>query len=435
MKKQLFTILFFFVSLSSVFAQDTKNELSNYLHNFQYQKALEYIETQTATKELLQQKAFCYKALGNYYKSIEILEPLAIEYKNDIPIKVELALNYQMVSLFHQSAEVYDELIRMDSMNSYFKIQKADLLYQQSKYNEALVIYQSLISQGSSNTMLKRSAQCFDKMNLPDSAMLYYKKAWEMNDKDAFSAANYINLCLKNKHILEAQVFSDIYIERDSTDKQINLLNALAYYTLDLYEEAVARFDKCYQQGDSSLIVNRSLGIAHYSLGESEQAIKYLDKAYAQDSTNMNVLYCLAVTCNDMLQYDKATEYFNNLLSRTIPPDMTLYLYYKGLGSAYAGNEQNKDAIEAYKLALNYAGDNQKMYLYPRIANLYEFFLQDEAEACKYYQLQYASLNNYLEGLKMQEKKDSAEIATGELRVSKLDEYIRNLQTRIQENK
>lgn len=434
MKKN--AIFFFSLCLAlTLFGQDTNKHLNFYIQNFQYQKALEYIDSQPLSKDLLMQKAFCYKSLGHYQKSIDILQPLAQEYTQDRQIKAELAINYQMAGQLQQSADVYSDLITMDSISPYFKIQKADVLYQQSKYEQALNIYQELLKKDSMKNMLRRSAQCFEKMNLTDSAMLYYKEAWKINSKDAFSAANLINLCIRSKRFVEAMEYSDSYIQSDSTDKQINVLNALSYYSADLYEEAVKRFSKCYQQGDSSLVVNRSLGIAYYSLNESEEANKYLDRAYAQDTTNTNVLYCLAVTCNDLSKHTLAAQYFNKLLDLTIPANMTLYLYYKGLGIAYEKNQQNQEAVDTYLKALTYATDNQKLFLYYTIAQLYELFLRNDKESYNYYLLYQKGLNDYMDIIKKDEEKNKDEIRDGKMKIEKLGEYIDRLKIRLEKNK
>ncbi|MDR1504916.1 MAG: tetratricopeptide repeat protein, partial [Prevotella sp.] len=374
--KKLITILCYLLFCSCyLFSQNNQNPLPDYLRSFQYQKALDYIETQEQTKELLIQKALCYKALGNYQKSLEILYPLSKEYATDVQIITEMAVCYEALSQRQASVDCYDELIRLDSANVYFKMQKADLLYQQGKYKESLELFRYVSKEHMMTNALKRVGQCFEKMNIADSAMMYFKEAWEVNPKDGFSAASLVNLCLKSKRSLEAVSYSDMYMEADTTDQQMNLLNALSYYSIDDYETAITKFEKCYEKGDSSLIVNRSLGLAYYSLNDSYTAQPFLERAYEMDTTNNNVLYCLAVTCNDMGEHKKAIPHFLRLLDRTIPPDLTLYLYYRNLGSAYDKGSHYQEAVDSYTKALAYGGENQQMNLYYMIGNISEYYL------------------------------------------------------------
>jgi tetratricopeptide (TPR) repeat protein len=270
-------------------------------------------------------------------------------------------------------------------------------------------------------------AQCFEKMNEPDSAMIYFKRAWEINPADSFSAASLVNLCLKTDRKLEALAHSTAWLEKDSTDRQMNLLNALTYYMMDNYEEAIARFKKCYEEGDSSLVVTRSLGISYYSLKENYEAEIFLDKAFRQDSTNNNVLYCLAVSSNELADHKKAIPLFQKLLNRTIPPDLTLYLYYKGLASAYDKGAHFEDAAAAYKKALAYAGANQKMTTYYTMGQLYENQMKDISKALEYYRLYRISLKEYQESLQKQENPDRSDITDVRLRIRYLDDHIEQL--------
>jgi hypothetical protein len=287
-------------------------------------------------------------------------------------------------------------------------------------------LFKEIYGRNNSPNTLTQIAQCFEKMNQADSAMVYFKAAWDTNPSDSYSAASLVNLCLKAGRSLEALAHSTTYLEKDSTDQQMNLLNALTYYVMDNYEEAISRFKKCYEAGDSSLIVNRSLGISYYSLRENYEAEIFLDKAFRQDTTNNNVLYCLAVSSNELADHKKAIPLFRKLLDRTIPPDLTLYLYYKGLASAYDKGSLFEDAVEAYKKALIYAGTNQKMTINFAIGQLYENQVKDSSNALIYYQNYRNDLNGYLEGLIRKNETDE-NIDDTKKRLKYLDEHIKEL--------
>lgn len=414
-----------------LFSQTTDNILHNYIDNFQYQKALDYITTQEPSPELQLQEAMCHISLGSYQKSVAILQKLTIEQPENVRIKSELARCYTMLGRRQAGIDCYDDLLHLDSTNLYYKRQKADLFYQQGKYGQALNLFQEVYDQNQSSNTLTQIAQCYEKMNQPDSAIVYYKSAWDMNFSDSFSAANLVNLCLKTDRNLEALAYSSTYIEKDTTDQQMNLLNALTYYMMDNYEEAINRFKKCYEAGDSSLIVNRSLGISYYSLKENYEAEIFLDKAFRQDSTNNNVLYCLAVSSNELADHKKAIPLFQKLLTRTIPTDLTLYLYYKGLASAYDKGSHFDDAAVTYKKALEYAGPNQKMTTYYTVAQLYENQMLDIDNALVYYKYYRVALNEYLDKQTKKDEPDEEHILDTKKRLKYLDEHIESVQKKV----
>jgi tetratricopeptide (TPR) repeat protein len=128
--KSSFFILLFFIAANLVWAQDLEDvdlsgdvkmeevsELPIYLQNAQYLKAIEYIDQQKSTKDLLYQKAVCYKFLNDYSKAVEILESLSETYPDDIPIRLQLALCYEATSLFGKSVDCYAQLAELDSTN------------------------------------------------------------------------------------------------------------------------------------------------------------------------------------------------------------------------------------------------------------------------------------------------------------------------------
>ncbi len=318
MRTLILFVILFLGYIAGLNAQVEYSLIDDYIANYQFDKALKYIDSQEETKELLKQKALCYKGLDNYSKAIEVLKSLAQVDKDDLKLKSEMALCYQALSNWSGSLTCYNELISLDSLNVYYKIKRAEMLFRLEDYKAALSDYKMLSDKYGLTNMIKRSAQCFENINLPDSAIVYYTEAIKADTTDVFSIASLININIKLKNFGSAIQLSDDFVEKDSTNKQINLLNGLSYYGADFYDEAVLRFQRCYLNGDSSLVVNRSLGISYYSLGENEKAFPYLLKAYTQDTTNNRVLYCLGVVSNEMRNFNNSVIYFEKILEKTI---------------------------------------------------------------------------------------------------------------------
>lgn len=428
MKRLIILTSLFVICVFSVFSQNTESHLAELLKNYQYQKALEYIEAQEPTKELLFQKALCNKALGEYQKSIFILELLDKEYKDDVQILSELAICYQATANRKGSVECYDELIRIDSANIYFKIQKAELQFQQGKYEDALILFYNIYNQNKSPNTLKQIAQCYEMMNEVDSAMIYYRKTLSENPLDAFSVASLTNICLKEGLLPEGKDCSQTFMDIDTTNLQVNLLNALCYYASEEeYDEAINRFTKCELRGDTGLILNRSLGTSYYMTKNYYYSELYLDKAFRQDTTNNTVLFALATSSMELGDHWKSTPLFSKLRDR-IKPDSTLqYLCHKNLALSYQKGWQYKEAVEAYIKSLDYARSDLKMNIYYTIANIYDDQLDDPQNALPYYLSYRETLANYLEILNNKPERNEERIKDSEKRIKALDEHILEL--------
>lgn len=435
MRTLILFVSFFFDYTVGLNAQMEYSLIDEYITNYQFDKALSYIDSQEETKELLKKKALCYKGLDNYSKAIEVLKSLAQADKSDLKLKSEMALCYQALSNWSGSLDSYNELILLDSLNIYYKIKRAEMLFRLEDYKAALSDYKMLSDEYGLTNMIKRSAQCFENINLPDSAIVYYSEALMADTTDVFSIASLININIKLKNFGAAIQLSDNFVEKDSTNKQINLLNGLSYYGADFYEEAASRFKRCYLNGDSSLIVNRSLGISYYSLGENEKAFPYLLKAYAQDTTNNRVLYCLGVVSNEMRNFNSSVIYFEKLLEKTIPSDMILYLYYRGLARGFEGLYKYEDAVINYKEAAKYGQQNQNMYLYFTLGTIYDYELGEPSLALEYYVKYQNGLKSYLEKLnEKDDKEDGFEMKNVEATILSLNSHIGRLEKALAKN-
>lgn len=439
--KYILALLFTFIPYL-IYSQSGNSILDEYLNNRQYLQALHYIDSQEADKDLLFNKALCYKGLDNYKQAAIILKGLIEEYPDDKKIRLELANCYTVLSNWDNALENYETLLEQDSVNVFYKMQRADILFRKNNFREALSSYQSLTNHDNLTNMLSRSAQCFEQLNLPDSAIVYYKKAWAVDSTDAFSVARLINLNLKSNlavidikekssPIHNAVKYSNIYMARDTTNQQINLLNALAYYTMQNYEEAIPRFERCYLRGDSTLVLNRSLGISYYYMGQNENAYLFLKKAYEQDSANINVMYCLGTVCNDLQEYESAVIYFSKILERVVPADLTLYSYYRGHARALEGNKEFQPAVENYIIAEKYAAEKQKIALFFSIATLYDYDLDQPGEALSYYYKYRESMEQYLQELIDKDAEDE-EIKDMESKLRGLSSHIKRLEKKIQ---
>ncbi|SHF41035.1 tetratricopeptide repeat protein [Dysgonomonas macrotermitis] len=431
MRKILLIIVLAGNVLTGLYGQESEKTVDYYVENYQFQKALDEISKYPDSKELNLKRVICYKALNRYSEAIHVLSRLETDYPDDKHIKIELARCYQALSDWDKSLLYYNILVEKDSVNIYYRIQRADLLMKQERFVDALSEYNHLINNYGVDNMLSRSALCYERLNNQDSAKVYYAKAWGRDSSDVFSVSSLINLNIKTgkQTFKDAIQLSELYVKRDSTNKQVNVLNALSYYAADAYEEAVTRFSRCYSSGDSSLVVLRSLGLSYYSLGDRDNSYYFLQKAYKKDSTNINVLYALGVTANEKQNYRLGTECFETLIERVIPADFTLYQYYRNLAIAYEGQKKYQQAVDNYRKAVEYANDNQRMYLYYTIVSIYDVDLKLPQESLEYYGLYKQSLQSYYEGLfsKEQTKEIQQEINITKTKLDALDKHIARL--------
>ena len=428
--KSRIVCIFFFLCLPVVRAQDSNNSeqtgiytLRNYIANAQYRQAIEYINRLEPTKDLLYQKALCCKNINEYPKAIEILDSLSKEYPDDIPVKLQLAQCYEVVSQFPKSIDCYNQLLMIDSTNTYFKVQKADLFYRSEKFDSAIEAYSQIDTTYNQNYVTRAIAMCYEKMNQSDSAKSYYEKAWGLNERDAYSANSLVKIQVKKEDYLSAYQNSEKFIEKDSANATMNALNAYVYYNMKYYDIAIERFQKCLQQGDSLLLVSRSLGFLYYLTDKDSLARPFLRQAFQQDTTNTNVLYILGKVNYTLGNYPEAVECFRNVIDKLIPTDVMVRNLYKGLAASLEKKGDFDSAWEAYHKALNQTEDNKdKMEIFFAMAVMADTELKNYEQAVVYYKQYRLCLFNYQNSLK-----DEKEISEVESKLTALDQHIKEL--------
>lgn len=435
MKTLYFCILFFLYPLL-VWTQDLEYQeqeeqreidtVQMYIRNAQFLRAIDYINRLEPTKEILYQKVLCYRSLNEYSNAIDILNILSEEYPDDIPVKLQLALCYEAIARYLKSIDCYNRLLMIDSTNIYFEVRRADLLYRSEKYTLAIDAYSRIDSTYSPNYISRCIAMCYEKLNQQNVAKFYYNKAWESDPSDAYSAGSLVKIQVKEEDFLSAYLNSEQYIKTDSTNATMNALNAYVYYNTGDHDIAIQRFQKCLSQGDSSLIVNRSLGFSYYLVNMDSLAQPLLRQAFLQDTTNINVLHVLGKVNLKLGYYREAIECFEELIKKaleSVPPSL-FYNVYNDMATAYEKNEEYKSAVEFYLKTLSYtsAGNNNRMALYYKIATLSNEKLNDYATAIAYCKLYRDTLLNYQKSLE-----DEKEINEIESKITALNEYIKQL--------
>lgn len=425
MRKVIFLIALF--TQFHLFSRENKNalnEIRNLIENYQYQNALSLIAQQAETNDVLYQKAFCYKQLGNNVEAENILIKLVKLSPQNVNYWGELASIYQNENKWKLALACFDKLVEIDSTNIYFRTQKATMLYSLDRFKESIEINKSLYLNENANNVLHLLGKSYESLNQIDSASFYYYKAWKYDFWDTRSLASYV----KNVTLLD-QIDSAIsacrtYVAVDTTNQQINRLYASAYYLKDKYSEAIDLFQKCRQSGDTSLIVNRSLANSYFEMKIPDSAYVYLRKAFAQDTTNMKVLSSLASTCNSLEKGDEALAYFNLYLSKITPSNATLCKIYKGIAEGYRNEKQFEKAVQFYKFAQKYGSESQNAIIDHMIAEIYYYELEDNAKALPYYKLFYTFTKNYIAKMEKEKDADPLSIAQAKAECASLEKYI-----------
>lgn len=410
-----------------------KKDCSRYIDNAQYTKALECLQSHPKSSGNILDQVRCYKALGQYDKSIALIEKLVEDEPDDSSLRVNLGNLYFENLNYRKSLECYDQLLKTDPENIYFLKQKADALFGLEDYKLSLCYYKEINRREPSNYNLRNIGLCYENLQVKDSAATYYLRAYRLDSTDRVSATKLVNNCLAREDYASALSFSQSYLKIDSLDREIVRLNAYSAYRLGKYKDAILKFEKSLAIGDSSLIVNRSLGISYFQLGLDSLSDDALKRAYLQDTTNTNVVYTLALVNQDLDKPKQAVDYFTKLLEMLSPFRSLLFYANKKIAESYNSLDLSSDALLRYQQALLYMPDVKKKYqLYFDIAEIYELKFHDPEKASEFYRQYVDALKLYKEELKKDPNENEDEpIKKIDLLIDKYQRHIAEISSGI----
>lgn len=428
--QKLLIICSFILTTGLLFSKENDNlkNIRLLIQEYKYQQALQLIARQHPEPEVLKEKALCYKALGDYPQARAILLQLQETLPADKTLLAELADTYKAESNWKDALGCYTGLSEADTSNIYFRIKKAEMFYLLDRNVEALTEYRDIYARRQMSTLYYPLGKCFEELNKADSAIYYYKQAWIAQPSDIKILSALVKMAIRAKRLDIALESCAEYTARDSTNAQINSLYASSLYLSNNYPKAAQLYEKCKQQGDSSLVVTRGLGMCYYAMQKDEPAYQNLKFAYRKDSSDVQILGSLGAVCNNLYNLDEALLYYSKLLEIVIPPDNILYQGYMGLAIANKGLRAFDSAIRDFKTAQTYGNAKEKASVDRNLAELYQYSLKDSRTALGYYKKYALYLKEYTEQLKERRGEESVEYESNYKQLDLLQKYIDNME-------
>ena len=165
----------------------------------------------------------------------------------------------------------------------------ANCYYQRGYYQKSIRLYRDSLNHDTSEQKLDLLAKCYDKLELPDSALMYRRQMAEQNIENQPNVLSLVQNCLTLEIPDTALYYLEKYTEIDSTDLAINRLKAHVYYESEQYQKAIDLYQKIKKEGDNQASTNYYLGLSYARRDSFSQAYDYL--RLATEQTQRCLLY------------------------------------------------------------------------------------------------------------------------------------------------
>ena len=269
--------------------------------NYDYKTAIRLIDGETASSQLLLQKAKALKGLGHTAEALSTLQHIISGLPENQQALIEAAECCRQLSKYNEALEYYRKVLKLNPEHTYAHLQYTRLLYNQQRYGDALHESVTLAKKDSSATVLRLMAESMEGLNMPIESMLCYISIIRKYPSDYLSVARLGSILNTMQDYEGAIALTEGYRQMDSTNVKVNRQNALAYCLHKNYPMAIKRYQDLTSQGDSTLLTCYYLGVSYYATKEYFKARDWLLKAKSRQSPSANLLYYLGRSCSKTL--------------------------------------------------------------------------------------------------------------------------------------
>ena len=341
------------LSACAVFAQTITTpeviaEADRLINGYQFEKALTVIDGAQDSLDvtLLQRKGYCYSRLGNYAGAIAAYEAVRMKDSLDREALYRLGQLYSINDQYDQSRICYEKLIRVDSVNSFYFKQYAEV-----------------------------AVKAGDVM----TAIGKYLQAVRLNPRDMEAYAKFADLLIdaEQYHFADSMLTS---VLSGVESNQLRLLLARANLAEENHEAVVSNVERVLAAGDTSVTSARLLGISYFHLERYGKVIPCMEFLLSKGLKADWIYYFLGASYQQVNDPLKAIEFLNLAIEEGISDNIGTY--YTQLGMAYEDAKDFRNAIRNYKSA--YETSKADILLY-HLARNYDVYYKDKTQAQVYY--------------------------------------------------
>ncbi len=368
-----------------VFASAQQQTVEEYMKEFRYKEAIQWLDTREERAETLRLKAQCFEKLYDYQSAAAVYEKLLLQTPNDANLLIDAAECASRAGDTDASLKYWIRASELMPENLFIRIQKTLACYKAGQWSQTIENADTVFKTDSIPLLLRIVGESYMYKEEPALANYFYTRALEKNPSDYRSLEHICNYYYALGEIGYDTVITmtDNYLTTvNENRKSIGRLNAMANYSAGNYKKAIARLVKNIELGDSTYTTCYFLGMSYYASKLYFDAVKWLEKAFNRNDEDINLCYyygsCLAKT------YDrrKGIEILEKGIDKINGIQKMLPDFYTEMAEAHIRQKEYLQGIEKYKTA--YGLDKQPVSLF-EIANVYEM-IQDDKNAIAYFE-------------------------------------------------
>jgi len=282
---------------------------------------------------------------GNYSKAIEAYQ----KNEDQSQLYDRIAKAYIAVGNYDAALDNYENSIAVNPKDALIKYEYAKLLAKTKKYQKASDEFYKLIDIDYRNPNYHYELGLVLEHLKDSTAQNRFFSAFQLDSTHQKTIFRIARFHVKKRHHKTANKYIDIGLSSYANNKDLISLKAQNYYWKEDYDNATIWFEKLIELNESTQFIHEKLSFCYVKIYEYEKAIEQGLIALEFESKNPTNLYILGQLYQKMEDFEKAEEY---ILSALKIWDVPLNSEYSKLANVYNRQKKYKEAIDAYKLAI-----------------------------------------------------------------------------------
>lgn len=343
------------------------------------------------------------KAVNQYYECVRS------DRTNPIYLN-KLAYCHYQLGRNGESKIYYNQTLKSDSTNIIAHIYLGSLAERESDYQAACDYYDRLIDIDSTAAHYhKLKAKAAMRNDQPLVAFYAYNQALHLNPLDIETIAEVAKIYLQSDDLDSADQMLLKGERIDPTNLTIRYLQTNTAYKRDSFERVTYIMEPILANGDTVNHYEKLLAMSYMELDRFEDARIHLLRLTKHEKPNELTYYRLAQTYDQMDSTAQAIVAYERAIDIGISNNVGAY--YKNIGILKEGQNQLKEALNAYREAYHFSKRPDDLFNLARIQDIY-------------YADKKIALNNYKKYLRVKGKKAPELTAYAENRIDVLKSEI-----------
>ncbi|MEP5254428.1 MAG: tetratricopeptide repeat protein [Winogradskyella arenosi] len=286
-----------------------------------------------------------YYVNGNYSKAIETYKSL----KNLNPVYDDIAKAYVAIGIYDKAIEYYEKAIKSNNEDLLTRYEFAKLLTRTKKYKKANQLFFNLIASDSLNPNYHYELGIVLEKQKDSAALAQFMEAYQLDNTHQKAIFKIAKQHLMKRDFVSTHTYADKGLESYKNNVELISLKAQAYYHQEYYTHAVVWFNKLLDLGEKSEFIHEKLSLSYAENSEYKEAIYHRKQALKYSPNDANAFFVIGAYYQSLNDFERAEDYIKKAL---FLKDLPLSKEYQRLGIVLNRQKKYAQALKAFQKSL-----------------------------------------------------------------------------------